>query len=144
MDKATLVDGVKRAGAFLEETARGAVFDHEDRAVQEAGEYELYRDLRRLVAALVDVSNDKEAIAGSLRRHWGIDQDEAERLVRQEMREHLPIRRLMDYLKSEKNYSPLEAREFIGSSRLPERLKNEPALSTMRPEQLYKELKKRP
>lgn len=50
----------------------------------------------------------------------------------------------MDYLKSEKNCSPLEAREFIGSSRLPERLKNEPALSTMRPEQLYKELKKRP
>ena len=144
MDKDSLIGGAKRAGAFLGETAREVIFDHENRSVQEAVEHEYIRGLHRSLAALADVSSDKAAIERSLRRHWGIDQDEAERLVQHEMREKLPIRRLVDYLKREKNYSPLEARKFIEDSNLPERLKDEPALSTMKPEQLYKELQKRP
>lgn len=129
--------------SFLGDAARQVIIDHENQTVEEVTRYERLSGLRKSVAALCDVSNDKETIVESLRRHWGIDSFEAERYVQREMREHLPIRRLVRYLKSEKNYSSLEAKKFIEEHELPEKLKEDPDLSTMKPEQLYKKLQRR-
>lgn len=142
MGKSNLVNDVKCAGAFLGEAMQRTIVNRENQLYNEVTDLEFSRGLHSTVAALADVSNDGEAITASLMRYWGIARGEAESLVRHEMREHLPIRRLISYLKSEKNYSPLEAKEFIESHGLPAKLIDEPGLSAMKPEQLYEELEK--
>ena len=53
------------------------------------------------------------------------------------------MRSLERFLKEKKNYTDDEARKFMRDNKVVSLLRQDPELSTMKPEQLYKELQKR-
>ena len=86
---------------------------------------------------------DRVAIVTALQKHWGIGIKEAEERVQWEARTRAPMRSLERFLKEKKNYTDDEARKFMRDNKVVSLLRQDPELSTMKPEQLYKELQKR-
>lgn len=112
-------------------------------AEKQAALEEYVNRLDRAIAALVDVSNDKDAIVEAIQTHWDVSREEAKNRVFFEIRFNSPCRRLAHFLEDEKNYSPTEAEIYLKEKRVRTLLRQEPKLSTMKPKDLFRELENR-
>ena len=131
-------DWTMKAFHAVQESGRQWLSEKEEQAAFE--EYE--RGLNRAVAALSEVTNDKEAMAKALHRHWGVEISEAEDRVQWEMRVNAPARNLERFLQMELNFSKSEARSYMKEKMVRIRLKNDRRLSALKPKELYRELEK--
>ena len=135
-------NGIKDFGNSVLEDVREDFQAERDREIQEAKEFEFSRGLDRAVAALFEVTKEKAVIVTLLQKYWSIDMGEAEKRVQREARTCAPVRGLNRLLKEKKNYTDEEVERFMHDNKVISRLRFEPGLSTMKPEQLYKELQK--
>lgn len=143
MDKANVINGLKEFGSSVIDGVREDLQAQIDQEIQEAEDLEFSRGIDRAVAALFEVTEDRVAIVTALQKYWGIGIKEAEERVQWEARTRLPTRNLERFLKEKKNYTDDEVRKFMRDNKVVSLLRQDPELSTMKPEQLYKELQKR-
>lgn len=125
------------------EIVRDGAREYVDSRAEEAAYEEFERGLRRTLAVLSDVTEDREAMVAALQQHWGLSYEEASGCVHREMRVDAPCRRLERYLQTEKNYAQHEVSRYIRDNKVKLRLNHEPELSTMKPEKLYREIERR-
>lgn len=142
MNKSDVLNGFIDFGYSVINGVREDFQAQRTQEIQEAVDFEFSRGLDRAVAALFEVTKDKSAIVPMLQKYWGIDIDEAEKRVQWEARTCAPIRGLERLLREKKNYTDEEAQRYIRESKVVSRLRQEPELSKMKPEQLYNELQK--
>ena len=142
MNKSEVWNGIKDFGNSVLEDVREDFQAERDREIQEAKEFEFSRGLDRAVAALFEVTKEKAVIVTLLQKYWSIDMGEAEKRVQWEARTCAPVRGLKRLLKEKKNYTDEEVERFMHDNKVISRLRFEPELSTMKPEQLYRELQK--
>ena len=143
MNKANVINGLKEFGSSVIDGVREDLQTQIDQEIQEAVDLEFSRGIDRAVAALFEVTEDRVAIVTALQKPWGIGIKEAEERVQWEARTRAPMRSLERFLKEKKNYTDDEARKFMRGNKVVSLLRQDPELSTMKPEQLYKELQKR-
>ena len=130
------VDWLRKGFDAVREAGRRYISEAEERAAFD----EYSQGVNRATAALVDVCNDKAAIAEALHEHWGVDLQEAEERVQWEMRVYAPARRLERFLVEKQHFTKAEAGRYLRENAVKIKLRHDPKLSTMKQERLYREI----
>ena len=132
--------------AFLGEAGRKALLsvidDEKTKAIEEERLFAHERAVKRAAAALCESSLKDEEVIALLHKHWGLNHSEAVEEVNTRRMVSIPFSTIVHYLYGQ-GYSHLEAKEFMESNDIEEKLKKNPSLAKLPPEKLLAEIKKK-
>lgn len=139
MSSGDIFNGVRRVARFVGDAKHQAVDDHESRLVSDVE----YQGLTNMVDALIEVGiNDKKIIeiAQEYYRHYSFE--ELEHLIRGERTIGVPLRQLVEYLQTERNYLYEEAWDYTDENHVSSMLARNRELYKKSPKDLYELIEK--
>lgn len=116
--------------------AREMAGRHDADMSNEGASRQFRRDMERATAAFAELGADKQKMYELLRKWFGVDSmEEADSYIRDGAQFEYPVTLLEEYLKHE-GYETMDIIRFKRDHNVAERLRRDPSLSSLTPEQL--------
>ena len=120
--------------------AQEAVQNYIDEKVFQAVSQEKERGVHNAIDALIEIGvTDKERITKFLQKYGDMRESEAKNISEQVEAVTIPTKKLADYL-AKKHYSSSEIKEFMKVNMVTIKLRHEPELRKLKPEELMKKV----